>query len=375
MLRHSHPPESNPRHPSRRALLAFGAAAVGSLSGCASIGPGTVSRDRIDYLSSIGESWKEQTLMNIVRLRYGDAPTFLEVSSVVSGYTFQGQLSAGGQFGSARTNSLPRSLATIGGNATYIDRPTISYTPISGDRFTRSMLRPLSPQAVFELIEAGYPGDSVLLVTTRGLNGIRNRSSMGGREHEADDRFYPLVEALRRLQLSGSVSIRRERRGQDEVAHLIIARPPTTETQRDLAMVLGTLGLRPDRNGEITILAGSLPRAPNELTILTRSMIEMLVEIAAGIDVPEADVAEGRTGPSLRRPDAAHRADQPLIRVRTSPSQPADAFAAVQYRDNWYWVDDRDFASKRAMTILMLFFSLTETGVARQAPVLTVPAN
>jgi hypothetical protein len=360
---------------SRRSLLAFGAAAVGVLSGCASIGPGTVSRDRIDYLTSIGESWKEQTLMNVVRLRYGDAPTFLEVSSVVSGYTFQGQLAAGVQLGSGRTNTLPRSLTTIGGNATYVDRPTISYTPISGDRFTRSMLRPIPPQAVFELIEAGYPGDSVLLVTTRGLNGIRNRSSMGGREHEADARFYPLVEALRRLQLSGAVSIRRERRGPDEIAHLIIARPSTEETRRDLEMVSATLGLRPDRNGEITIAPGSLPRAPSELAILTRSMVEMLVEIAAGIDVPEADVAAGRTGPSLRRPDAAHRADQPLIRVHTGPTEPGDAFAAVQYRDNRYWVDDRDFASKRAMTILMLFFSLTETGVVRQAPVLTVPAS
>src|SRR5271157_3225056 len=98
-------------------------------AGCASIGPATVPRDRLDYISAVAESWKEQTLLNIVRLRYGDAPTFLDVSSVISAYTFQGQLSAGGQLSSNLTNTIPRGFATAGGNATYIDRPTISYTP------------------------------------------------------------------------------------------------------------------------------------------------------------------------------------------------------------------------------------------------------
>ena len=52
--------------------------------GCASLGPAVIPRDRTDYLSSIADSWKEQTLLNVVRLRYGDAPSFLDVSSVVT---------------------------------------------------------------------------------------------------------------------------------------------------------------------------------------------------------------------------------------------------------------------------------------------------
>ena len=43
-----------------------------SLGACTSIGPATVVRDRTDYGSSIGNSWKEQTLLNIVKLRYSD---------------------------------------------------------------------------------------------------------------------------------------------------------------------------------------------------------------------------------------------------------------------------------------------------------------
>ncbi len=61
------------------------------LAGCQNIGPGSVERDRIDYAGALGNSWKEQTLLNIVKLRYLDTPVFLDVTSVVSMYEMAGQ--------------------------------------------------------------------------------------------------------------------------------------------------------------------------------------------------------------------------------------------------------------------------------------------
>lgn len=57
-----------------------------AVAGCSSIGPSTVPRDRTDYLSALANSWKEQTLSNVVHIRYGDTPAFIDVSSIVSSY-------------------------------------------------------------------------------------------------------------------------------------------------------------------------------------------------------------------------------------------------------------------------------------------------
>jgi hypothetical protein len=350
-------------------LMLFSAAA------CSSIGPVTVPRDRVDYITAIAESWKEQTLLNIVRIRYGDAPSFVDVSSVISGYAFQGQLSAGTAISSNLTSTVPWNLATLGGNATYLDRPTITYTPITGDKFARSLLRPIPPSAVFELIQAGYPADVILRVTTRAINGIYNRSSGGAREREPDPDFYPLLDALRRLQLSGAVSLRLEKRGGDEVGTLIFSDRPPAEVHRDLEYVAKTLRVRPGKNGELTLTYGPLPRNDTEIAVLTRSMAEILIEVAAGIEVPAADIASGRTSPATRLADAPDPHDRPLVHILSGTAPPAHPFAAVRYGDTWYWVGDDDLASKRVFTFLMMFFSLAETGVTSQAPVVTIPAQ
>lgn len=360
----------------RRGVLRGLAGALCALgTGCGSIGPATVARDRVDYLSAIGESWKEQTLLNIVRLRYSDAPTFLDVSSIISGYTLQGQVSAGGAFSTDRTAAVPLGLGTIGGGAGFIDRPTISYTPLVGDRFTRSLLHAIPPAAIFELIEAGFPADIILLVTIRALNGVFNRASMGNRTRNADPRFYPLLEAFRRLQITGAVSLRRERRGQEEVARLLLARGRSGEVARDLELVATILGLRLDRGGELVLTTGAVPGSDQELAVLSRSMMEILLELGQGIVVPEAHVVAGRTTTAARTVGAEHPWDRPFVRIHAGPARPAEPFVAVRYRDSWYWVEDGDRASKGVLSFLMLLFSLAETGLPRQAPVLTVPAN
>ena len=92
--------------------------ATGALtfSPCNSIGPATVLLDRADYGGSTGNSWKEQTLLNIVKLRYADIPIFLAVARVVAGYQLQSAI--GGSFPGGNFNASTIGPFTVSGTAT-----------------------------------------------------------------------------------------------------------------------------------------------------------------------------------------------------------------------------------------------------------------
>ena len=49
--------------------------------------------------------------------------------------------------------------------------------------------------------------------------------------------------------------------------------------------------------------------------------------------------------------------------VTTASEEPTSAFAAVRYRDCWFWVDNGDLQTKRALTVVTFFFTLAEPAV------------
>ncbi len=347
------------------------------LTGCNSIGPGTVPRDRVDYANALSDSWKDQMLLNIVRLRYADTPTFLDVSSVISAYTIQTALQASGTVNVGVPNNTtitPNAAGSAAAGGGYNDRPTISYTPLSGAKFAQSLLEPIPPGAIFSLIASGYPAGVVIPVTVRALNGVYNRTSAGGDRRPSDPEFYPLVEAMRRIQASRSFSLRIEKREDETVAIGTFASRLDPDVQRDTEFVRKTLNLEGE-NGEVLLEYGALQRSPNELAVLSRSMIEIMQELSADIEVPAEDVSEGRTYATAEPPANASPFDQPRVAIHSGATPPGDAFTAVRYRDTWYWISDHDLNSKRSLTFLLLFFSLAETGVVPEAPTLTIPVQ
>lgn len=348
----------------------FGALAL-AIAGCASVGPASIARDRIDYDGAITSSWKRAMLLNMVKLRYGDTPMFLDVASIINSYTLEGQVTGGATWpwGGGPT------VATLGGFAHYADKPTITYNPLLGERFTRSMMTPIQPAVVVSLIQSGWSADSVMRMMVSSANGVNNRFGGGNRQRGADPEFDMVANAMRRLQGSGSVGLRVERGDGHELTVMVLHHKGMTEEDKRQSLALRkALGIDPEAS-EIRVVYGSVPKGSRELALVTRSMLEILLDLASAIEAPADDVAQGTVPPPARFENDAAEGYRPLIAIHSGASAPEHAFVAVPYHGHWFWIDERDYRSKGTFSFVMMIFSLMDTSAPRGQPIVTVPAS
>lgn len=348
-----------------------------AMTGCASIGPAAVTRDRFDYTSAVAESWKSQMLLNLVKFRYGDAPVFLDIGQIVAGYSFARGVTASAS-ASAFNNGPARNAVTgifgLSGQGTYNDSPTITYAPLAGERFARSMMMPIPPSAILNVIQAGFPLDAVFRLTVQSINGVDNRRVEPEHVRPANPEFYVLLRDLRRIQASGDIGVRVDRVDKEDRLSLVFRPnlPAAVESAgRDISKMLG---LDP-ASREFRVVYGAVPAHDKEIALLTRSIREVLVDLSSRITVPEAHVAERRVGPTPGTDVGPEGAVPPLIRITHSTDQPGDAFVAVPYRGYWFSIDDRDLASKNVFSFIMFLFTFVETGSKEAAPILTIPTT
>ena len=128
----------------------------------------TVPRDQFHYAEALREAWKEQMLLNLVGLRYAEAPMFLKVASVINSYSLEGAVAAAAP--GYNEQSVVNPPLQISGR--YADKPTITYLPLSGAEFTRSVLTPIPPHSIMSLVQAGWRVDHLFRLTVRAVNGV-----------------------------------------------------------------------------------------------------------------------------------------------------------------------------------------------------------
>ena len=359
-------------NPMKKNILILFSLALCFLSGCGGMGPGTVSRDRFEYTDAISESWKRQMLLNMVKIRYGDAPVFLDVTSVINQYSTESEV-----HGSLAWNAfLPTDSQNVGASRKYADRPTISYQPLQGEKFTRGLMTPIPPHSILSLMEAGWRVDYLFRLCVQSVNGTYNRLGHQMTVKEADPDFYRLINGMRAIQKSAAVGMRLQKAKEGQPANVLFFRkvdiaPEIAQEQNSVRQILG---LDLERQN-FTVLYGALATDDTEIAILTRSMLQILSELASYIEVPEIHVQEKRAPGNFAVAADIEAGVAPLLRVHNSLKPPEDAFVRIEYRGHWFWIDDKDFWSKRMFTFMMYLFTLAETGTPSQAPVLTIPAG
>lgn len=151
--------------------------------------------------------------------------------------------------------------------------------PLTGEKFLRGVITPIDPRNIFFLLQAGYAPDFVLELTVESLNGLHNRSLSGGTFRPADPEFLRVVELLR---------------------------------------------LPPDEH-RFVISYSPMRGGNRDLTVNSRSMLQILMAFASVVDVPEQHVRQRSASPAVDGM-ASREAGQ----VRSGTSRPKEAFTAVQ---------------------------------------------
>jgi hypothetical protein len=351
------------RPPRRCALTPVLLAGFLAWAGCSSIGPRTVARDRFDYSASVADSWKRQTLLNIVKLRYMDPPIYIDVGQIVAGYSLEADLSVGSSFVKGGENSL-----NLGAGGHYTDRPTVTYTPLTGAKFVRSALMPLPPEEVFFTVQAGWPANGVLYAAVASINGLKNQETNMDGVTPPDPEFLRVLELLRKIQISGAVALRIQMDPQKQQTTILTFRSKgiSAETLAEIAEVRRLLGLDPEAQ-EFRLVFAATPSNDRELAVLTRSLVQIMATLSTHVEGPPEDIAQGRATPGVPASAPLH--------IGCARAEPADAFVAVAYRHHWFWIDDRDLKTKRAFGLIMMLFSLAESGEEQPLPLITIPAQ
>lgn len=330
---------------------------------CTNIGPNSIDRDQMDYGTSIHESLKAQLLGNIVGLRYLEAPVFVDVSSVINQYSLSGSVDAGVGFNNSFTGS---DTSRLGASGTWEDRPTVTYSPVSGKKFAESLLTPVPPEALFALVQSGWPADLMFRLAVSTINGLEDAD--GGRQ--ADEEFRELLSTWSRLRDARVIGLRRSSDSAQEKAQIIVyvnEDNMNAQTNRDLAFMRQVLGLG-DNVSEYTLSYGLIPGRPNEITVLTQSILDIMVDLAWQISVPDEHVEQGRTRSTFVDTGLGGS----LFKVSYAKERPDDAYTSVYNRGYWFYIDDRDMVTKRTFGVLQLILSLTDAGEGARGPVVSI---
>jgi hypothetical protein len=291
-------------------------------------------------------------LLNIVRLRYTQVPNFLTVNSVIAGYTYQGNLGASVQAGIGRFNE---DVIGSSANLSYIERPTITYTPLQGEEFSRRLMRNIPLEALFSLGQAGWPMDVLFRISVERFGETKNMSfaapavvAQAGEQASYLIRYDHVVNIIMELSEAGVVEVTKTELDGEERQTVRFAGSKSPELMTLATELKTLLGLDPERN-EFYVTDRIVGRTNDEILIQTRSMLAVLSFLSLGVGVPEADVDANRV---MVTPEYLMKVIEKRgpMRMRVQKERPEDPFAAVQYRNQWFYIDATDHLSKRTFS-------------------------
>lgn len=358
-------------------------------AGCQPLGPRVMKTTHQAYNCAMGSVIDRQMLSNLVRLRYRENPTFLDISSITENQMekfdlgidrteFYYQRAPNGR--TFNPSGIVRS-ALVGPKAMFRigQSPTISYRPLRGKEFIKQLMTPIPLNAVLGLSRSGWKIERVFNTCVERINDIENAPSASGPtpwnkpDYEA---FYRATAILKKLEERRCVSIGRDPGNEKK---LMLSFKDDCSCRENVRELKDMLGIDSNKN-EYYFSTNFLKRQGDVIAIQTRSLMGVLFYLSHAVEVPEEDISNGLVQVTIDKDGKVFdwaTASGTLLKIHCSDERPKDAYIFTRYRDHWFYINDNDLHSKSTFMFISTLFNLQagEASSADVAPTLTIPVN
>jgi len=344
----------------------------GLLSGCTVVGPAAIHSGRLAYNEAIVETDNQQMLLVVVHNRYGQRSNLLAVASVTANVRVV--TSAGIEAGVGDSDNYAGNLVPFSAGMIYEENPTISYTPVGGEQYSRQMMSPVSVTSLAQITQNLADPAPVYYALVSSINGIYNPDFLSP-SSAPDERFVRVVTILTELAVAHRLHWVQDSQQDDRFSIIIDHYSPEYANKVNELLTLLGISAPENRSSRITLPVSLALGGQNSggIGITMRSVFDLMEILSGAIEIPEQDVASGI---AVSYPPPSMVGKQ--LRVHYSRTKPEHASVAVKYRGGWFYIDEKDQATKlffRLLTTLLAINIAESTGRTSSTPVLTVPVS
>ena len=342
-----------------------------SLIGCVNLGPTTLKSERSNYNLAVQRTNDEQLLLNLVRLKYRDTPFFMEVSSVASQFTLSSSANA-----SASLQEGINGIFGLGGSVGMSEKPTVTYSPLQGDRFIQRVLSPLPLQTIVLLFHSGWSIERIFRLCFQRMNHLKNAPGASGPTPSTAPHYLEFASAvkfLRALQVRDAISLSYHE--EDGVPQLILHINEEDKNSAEARQLALAINVEPGKTRYVLAFSPAFNKT-DQVRVVTRSLLGIMFYISQAVEVPREDILQGKVTQTKTVEGSIfdwRSVTGDLLRIRSLSENPQAGSMKIFYRGAWFYIDDSDLSSKSTFSLLAQIFSLQAGKIQDNSPLLTLP--
>ena len=341
-----------------------------SLIGCVNYGPVSLKSERSRYNLAIQKTNDEQLLLNLVRLKYRDTPFFMEVSNIASQFSMKSKAGI-----SAQLESIVEDIFNLGASASYEESPTVSYSPLQGDKFVKNILSTIPLKTIALLFHSGWSVERIFRISFQSLNDLENAPGASGPTPKLAPNYVEFQKAIYYLQeLDNRDTLSVLYQEQDGQPQLVLKIAYEDKDSIEAHGFARAVNVTP---GQTSFILNNFSNSDQSahIRVIPRSFLGIMFYLSQSINVPEQDVKSGKV--TLTKDSNGDSFDWStvtgdLLSIKFSKEKPLRALTHISYRDTWFYIDDIDLDSKSTYQLLMQIYSLQSGAIKSSEPILTI---